>query len=300
MSPARYAIYFAPDPASPLWGFGSAVIGYDAATGADPQQLVPPGYAAEEWLGLTAEPRRYGFHATMKAPFRLPADIDEDALVAALREFVRTEAPFTVTLQMSVLGDFVALTPAGEAPAIAALERRVVEGFERFRAPLTEDELARRLRSPLSARQRDLLARYGYPYVHEEFRFHMTLTGRVPRPLEIAAALDDGVPQTRSRDAGNRPARRLQAGDRRGSLSHLCGRGLFAALTTRLRIWRNGSDRLPGAQCRSVSRRVQFDASGGMPQTRSTKRLPSLTRLSRGMSPESTRSLRRLRALAGG
>ena len=60
--------------------------------------------------------------------------------------------------------------------------------------------MARRLRSPLSPQQRELLVRYGYPYVHEEFRFHMTLTGRVPRPVEVTAALEPEflarVPQT--------------------------------------------------------------------------------------------------------
>jgi 2'-5' RNA ligase len=190
MLPARYALYFVPDSAAPLWRFGSAVIGYDATTGGEPIQLVPTGYTPEDWRGLTAEPRRYGFHATVKAPFRLAAGLDEDALVAALHGFARAESPFTARLRMSVLGDFVALTPADETPAIAALERRVVDSFEPFRAPLAEEEIARRQRSPLSPRQRDLLARYGYPYVHEEFRFHMTLTGRVLRPVEVAAALE--------------------------------------------------------------------------------------------------------------
>ena len=126
MPPERYALYFAPDPSEPLWRFGSAVIGYDAATAAEPQQLVPAGYAPEAWRELTAEPRRYGFHATIKAPFRLAAGLDEDALVLALRAFANAEAPFQVTLRMSVLGDFVALTTARETPAITALERRAV------------------------------------------------------------------------------------------------------------------------------------------------------------------------------
>ena len=32
----------------------------------------------------------------------------------------------------------------------------------------------------LTPRQRDHLDRWGYPYVMQDFRFHMTLTGRLP------------------------------------------------------------------------------------------------------------------------
>src|SRR5438445_432365 len=42
----------------------------------------------------------------------------------------------------------------------------------------------------LSARQAELLARWGYPYVHDEFRFHMTLTGPIAddeRPAFLAS-----------------------------------------------------------------------------------------------------------------
>ncbi len=43
----------------------------------------------------------------------------------------------------------------------------------------------------MTERQRNYLAVWGYPYVFEEFRFHMTLTGPVPesRQDEIATLL---------------------------------------------------------------------------------------------------------------
>ncbi len=66
------------------------------------------------------------------------------------------------------------------------LEHDIVDMFDHFRAPLDEAELARRLRAPLTPRQRAYLDRYGYPYVHDEFRFHMTLSGRVPDALRPA------------------------------------------------------------------------------------------------------------------
>src|SRR5262249_55850996 len=64
-----------------------------------------------------------------------------------------------------------------------------VRDFDGFRAPLTDADRARRHPSRLTPRQRDYLERWGYPYVMEEFRFHMTLTGRLDparsSPLEM-------------------------------------------------------------------------------------------------------------------
>ena len=70
-STGRYAIYFAPSPASALWRFGSRTIGYDAANGMESAPLAPPGCEDMDWMAATDDPRRYGFHATLKAPFSL-------------------------------------------------------------------------------------------------------------------------------------------------------------------------------------------------------------------------------------
>jgi hypothetical protein len=189
-SATRYAIFFAPPPESALWRFGSSALGYDAATGLNVEQFVPASVPAQSWHALTEEPRRYGFHATLMAPFRLAEGATEAELIAALGELCRTEIPFDLALEVSRLDSFIALTPKSAQPPLAALERRVVEVFDRFRAPLNDAERARRLGSPLTVRQREFLDHYGYPYVLDEFRFHMTLCGRLPGGL-IAAAVDD-------------------------------------------------------------------------------------------------------------
>jgi len=44
-------------------------------------------------------------------------------------------------------------------------------------------ELARRRAAGLTQRQDTLLLRWGYPYVMEEFRFHLTLTGKLDADL---------------------------------------------------------------------------------------------------------------------
>lgn len=215
----RYALYVAPAAASALWRFGSAVVGYDAATGADVP--FPPGdpFARADWPDLTAEARRYGFHATLKAPFHLGEGADEAALLAALRDFAAARAPFDVpALAVASLGRFVALVPAAPAPALDDLAAACVRAFDAFRAPLSEADRARRLAASLSPRQVEHLDRWGYPHVLADFRFHMTLTGALPPDLAepVRAALArryaalppglsvDGVALYRQADRGAR------------------------------------------------------------------------------------------------
>lgn len=184
MSGPRYAIYFAPPPDGPLWAFGSAVLGYDAATGIDCAQFCPAGLAPATWRAMTADPRRYGFHATLKAPFHLREGKNEDTLVEAVKAFARDhESVHVPALTMAALGSFVALVPHGGEAELATLAAAAVESFESFRAPLGDADLARRLSSRLSEREREHLARWGYPYVLDCFRFHMTLSGSLPRDL---------------------------------------------------------------------------------------------------------------------
>jgi 2'-5' RNA ligase len=203
----RYAVYYAPDPASALWRFGSAVLGYDASEGQDVPPLLPAGFTHEEWARATSEPRRYGFHATIKAPFRPMPATPEGAVVEAAERIARALAPVDLgRCHVSVIpssegGGFVAITPAAPPAALAFLERSVVEGFEPLRAPPSDAERARRRPDRLTERQRLNLERYGYPYVLEEFAFHMTLSGRLDDPKPVAAELarlarDNGVGET--------------------------------------------------------------------------------------------------------
>lgn len=175
----RYAVYFVPDAGSDLWRRGSALLGYDAESGEDVPQLSPSGWTPAQWRDLTEDPRRYGFHATLKAPFRIRDGVTEEALRGALRALAARVPAFAEVLHVARLGSFVAIVPAGPAPGLGALADAAVDAFELFRAPLSPGEIARRQPERLTPRQRELLDLYGYPYVHEEFRFHMTLTGRL-------------------------------------------------------------------------------------------------------------------------
>jgi putative phosphonate metabolism protein len=174
----RWAVYYLPPPGA-LATAGAAWLGWDVEGGAPcPHPDLPslPASAAD----LTATPRRYGFHATIKPPFRLADGRSEGDLIAATAAFCAHARPVTLEgLVLTDLDGFLALTPAGETAALAALAAAVVADLDGFRAPAPPDEVARRRAAGLTPRQDALLDRWGYPYVMEEFRFHMTLTGRL-------------------------------------------------------------------------------------------------------------------------
>ncbi len=181
----RYAIYVTPRPGQ-LAGFGAAWLGWDATAGVPcPHPALPglPRPVAE----ITAAPRRYGFHGTIKPPFRLAEGRDAGALAEALAAFCAVTGPALLPgLDLARLGRFLALVPAGGTSGLDALAAAVVAGFDAFRAAPDPAELDRRRTQRLTTRQEALLQRWGYPHVMEEFRFHMTLTGPLP-PAELAA-----------------------------------------------------------------------------------------------------------------
>lgn len=204
----RYGLYLVPQALSDLWTFGCGVLGYDAESGADVPQIVPPSQDPADFHRLTEDPRRYGFHATMKAPFRLAEGRTVEQLSAALSDFCADRAAFRLprlavkAVGANAAGDaFIALVEPAPTPELIALERDLVLGFEPFRAPLTDAEIARRDPERLSARQRENLMTYGYPGVLDLFRFHLTLVGRAPAAqvpaleAELAALYAERVPE---------------------------------------------------------------------------------------------------------
>lgn len=180
----RFAIYYAP-PEGAFSRHANAWLGWDAAAGVavDHPDLGLP--AAQ----ITRDPRRYGFHGTIKPPFRLTPGHDAASLQRALADLATRLAPVSLPgLRLASLGGFLALVPEGDTAALSDLAAAVVRGIDPLRAPLTEAEIARRHPDRLSPRQRDLLGQWGYPFVMEEFRFHLTLTDRLQEPLASEAA----------------------------------------------------------------------------------------------------------------
>jgi putative phosphonate metabolism protein len=191
----RYAIYFVPAAQSQLYRYGSSVLGYDCYTGQVVDFPDPSGSAAANWNELSKEPRRYGFHATLKAPFHLLPSHSELQLANALQNFARLgHAIRTFTPALRLLSDFFAIVPRNAEPALDALAASCTTIFDAYRAPITPQERARRVALKLNEEQIRNLDRWGYPYVLSQFRFHMTLTGRIPasRRKAILAVLQDG------------------------------------------------------------------------------------------------------------
>ncbi len=180
----RYAIYFATARGGTLDRFGAEHLGYDAWTGED---LAFPPDVTEAWPGwreLTADPRKYGFHATLKAPFTLAEGKTEAELLAACAAFAERPQRIAVIVPVvDAISGFIAVIPKERSIELEQLAADCVVAFDPFRAPLTAEDRARRNPERLSERQRDYLDRWGYPYVMEEFRFHMTLTGRIDLPM---------------------------------------------------------------------------------------------------------------------
>ena len=178
---ARYAIYFSPAKHSPWWDFGAQWLGRDECDDQPLAQPVLTQIGLTDLNSITAEPRRYGFHATLKAPFHLREGLSLDDLVARVQALAAELRPVNLgPLQLVTLGDFVALTPLTATEALAALAAACVVELDDLRAPLTEAELARRRVEQLNAREQELLRQYGYPHVLERFRLHFTLSGPVP------------------------------------------------------------------------------------------------------------------------
>ena len=176
---ARYAIYYAPDAASPFWHRASAWLGRDAASGVELIQPDLAGLTPPDFARHTADPRHYGFHATLKAPFSLAEGSSEAVLTQALADFAAARAPFETDLSPQALGSFLAMRPLAPCPHIQSLHEDAIRAFEPFRAPLSDKDMTRRRASDLTEELDELLSLWGYPYVFGHFRFHMTLTGSI-------------------------------------------------------------------------------------------------------------------------
>lgn len=151
-----------------------------AAEGAPQPVPLAADWTRAEVDAITVDARRYGFHATLKAPFRLAEGRTLAELEQAVADFAATRPVVEVpTLALGRLGDFFALVPGAPAEPLYALAAEVVTAFDGFRAPASVEEIARRNPAGMSEHQRELFERWGYPYVLDEFRLHFTVTDRI-------------------------------------------------------------------------------------------------------------------------
>lgn len=188
----RYAIYATPAPDHPLTRAAVAWLGRDAFGATDLPLPTVEGLAPETVEAYLADPARYGFHGTLKAPFGLADGRSEDELLAAFDAFAAASRPIAIPeLVLRRLGRFFALVPNEPVDELDEWAGRIVADFDSFRAPMSEADMARRRAAGLTLEEENNLVRWGYPYVFGAFRFHLSLTGRVPR--EDAEAVDTAL-----------------------------------------------------------------------------------------------------------
>ena len=169
MNFSRYAIYYIPD--LPLFQIGSDWLGWNSLTG---QETLP----SADHHRITDRPRKYGFHATVKPPFSLASNSTQSDLQDAFQTFCATVFPATGgTLKIRRLGRFLAMIPDVQSTDVTELAASTVSHFDKFRASLSDNDIQKRRRRRLTPLQDELMLRWGYPYVMQEFKFHMTLTG---------------------------------------------------------------------------------------------------------------------------
>ncbi|MDQ2633982.1 MAG: DUF1045 domain-containing protein [Pseudomonadota bacterium] len=190
----RYAIYFTPGHDDPLTRIAASWLGRDPFTGAQLPAPVVAALSPTEIAYHTASARRYGFHATLKAPFHLAEGVTEAELDNAIVSFAAAAEPILLSrLTPARIDGFLALVPGSPAPDLDRFAGEIVTVFDRFRAPLGEADIKRRNPEALSPEEFRNLMQWGYPHVFESFRFHMTLTGRVPdhELPRVRAAIDE-------------------------------------------------------------------------------------------------------------
>jgi len=180
MTASRFALFFVPAADSPLYQFGQSVLGYDCYSRTETMFPSDLPLTNAGWMDLTSQPRRYGFHATLKAPFHLKPDTSAEKIAEKFRAYAAsvTTSP-EIDVSLGLLDDFIAIMPRKPSPPLNQLAGQCVAAFDSFRAPLGQEERGRRMQTRLSLREAGNLERWGYPYVFEDFRFHMTLTGPI-------------------------------------------------------------------------------------------------------------------------
>jgi len=176
----RYALYYAPSSQSALGRFGDTWLGRDAETGNDIAHLAIDGLDGGEIVAATTSPVRYGFHGTLKPPFALKDGQTRSGLEVAINDLAVRLTPVRCgPLTLKAIGRFLALVPTEPVGELGELAASLVRALDDFREPEDEAAMNKRRAVGLTDRQEACLVQWGYPYVMEEFRFHLTLTNKL-------------------------------------------------------------------------------------------------------------------------
>lgn len=167
----RIALYYAPPAASAWWREGCEWLGRDAQSGLE-------SHVNRSTRAWTQAPRRYGWHATIVAPFHCARGVTPADVLAAARAWAGTVLRFDTPVSVEEMKRFVALRAkhAEDDERLRALAASALNVIAPLRARPSAESIERRTSPGMNARQIALLREWGYPYVLDEYRFHMTLS----------------------------------------------------------------------------------------------------------------------------
>lgn len=189
MTYERYAIYWVPPEVSALGQFARRWMRLSSDSG---ERKVPQetfGLNADLARKATEKPGRYGFHATIKAPFRPVAGVGESELRQEMEAFcAKRRRVQTAPLGLERFTSYLALCPTGQRSDLEWLASDCVTHFDRFRAPLSDKDRARR-NTDMPEPERLYFEQFGYPYIFSRFYFHISLAGPLEeRELDLVAS----------------------------------------------------------------------------------------------------------------
>jgi putative phosphonate metabolism protein len=195
----RYAIYYAPEDGSSLDTFGQTWLGRDVRSSNSLEQPRVEGISSQKLKDIVSAAAHYGFHGTLKPPFYLKRPDLERHLFEDIALFALKQSPFYLPkLCLAQLGGFLALIPETPCPDVNRLADQCVRQFDSYRRTASVAELNRRRATGLTASQEHYLRKWGYPYVMNEFRFHLTLSGTISNPI-LAEHIKKGLENHLSR-----------------------------------------------------------------------------------------------------
>jgi len=179
----RVAIYFLPKKNSSLENFGKNLLGRDInkkkkiSLTRRQKYFINRGFTYfDELKDYCEQPAKYGFHATLKAPFRLKRNVKTKNFYDVISHIAAQHSRFKIKgLKIVYSKKFTFITSRKPNKLLINLENDLVKHLDTFRAELNKTEIKKRIPDSLTFKQNKYLKEWGYPFVFDQFKFHMTL-----------------------------------------------------------------------------------------------------------------------------
>ena len=179
----RVAIYFLPKKNSSLENFGKNLLGRDInkkkkiSLTRRQKYFINRGFTYfDELKDYFEQPAKYGFHATLKAPFRLKRNVKTKNFYDVISHIAAQHSRFKIKgLKIVYSKKFTFITSRKPNKLLRNLENDLVKHLDTFRAELNKTEIKKRIPDSLTFKQNKYLKEWGYPFVFDQFKFHMTL-----------------------------------------------------------------------------------------------------------------------------